>query len=391
MPRRRRAADRALQDATRQFLRLPRSYQIALVILAVIGIAVWFAVTQIPRSPYEGQPTVTGTNPDGSGTYHFCFWNVENLFDDQDDPRRPIDEEFDNPFAQDADLRRLKYDRIADALLRMNGGKGPDVIACVEVENIRAAELLRDTLNRKLEEANADPVWKYTQVAMRNLDAGRHIAPCVITRLNVDHTRTRLHGSRLRILETRLSANGHPLEVITSHWTSQLRGGEEGREKYAQIIADRFNEMARSDPAVDLVVCGDFNDTPEADTVTQLLRATGDRSRVLPTADQPFLLNLMFGKPPDRYGTLWYRGKPMIYDQVCISPGMLQPDGWSCDPESVRTVTAGLTAPGATRREPWRYGGPATPPTGGRGYSDHFPVTVTLTVAPPGGWTPRPD
>lgn len=374
--------DRLLRQAVRTFRGLPRKYQIGLAVLALLGVVVWFVV-QSTRSPYGDQPPVTGTNPDGSGTYLFCFWNVENLFDDIDDDRREIDEKYDNPFAGDAGLRREKYDRIAGALLAMNGGRGPDVIAAVEVESVRAADLLRETLNRKLDEAESEPAWRYTQVAMRNLDGGRHIAPCLITRLNIAHAQTRMHGRQLRILEARVAANGHDLTVIASHWTSQIRqrdggDGDDGRAKYAATIYEVYRDAARSRPDVDLLVCGDFNDTPVSDPVANGLQTTGDRSRVVPAADSPLLLNLLAGKSPQQFGTLWYR-EALIYDHVCVSPGMLDPAGWSCDPDSVRVPTDGLTR--SSRREPWRFGNPDDPPTGGRGYSDHFPVTVTLRAA----------
>ncbi len=383
----RRSQDKLIQDAARTFLGLPRKYQIALVVLVLVGVAVWFVATHLPRSSSTAPPAAAGTNPDGSGEYLFCFWNVENLFDDRDDKRRPVDEEFDNPFAHDADLRAEKYDHIASALLRLNGGKGPDVIACVEVESPRAAELLKDTLNRQLDEAKADPGLKYTQVAMIDLDAGRHIAPCVITRLALDPDRTRLHGRLLRVLETHVVVNGHDLCLVASHWTSQLRQkdgseGGGGRERYAQIIYDAFLRVVRKDPKADFLLCGDFNDTPDAEPVTRTLHATWDRVSVTPDADPPLLLDLLARKDPKEYGTHWYNGKPLIYDHVCVSAGLLDTQGWSCDPDSVRVPTGGLTHPGATRREPWRFGSPRNPPRGGRGYSDHFPVTVTLKVAP---------
>jgi endonuclease/exonuclease/phosphatase family metal-dependent hydrolase len=382
---RRSQQDKLLGEAARSFLALPRKVQLGLAVLALIALVVWFVV-RATRSPYGDQPLVTGTNPDGSGTYLFCFWNVENLFDDTNDDRRKVDEEFDNPFAADAGLRREKYDRIADALLAMNGGRGPDVIAAVEVESVRAADLLRETLNRKLDEARADPAWRYNQVAMKNLNAGRHIAPCLITRLNVAHAETRMHGRQLRILEAHVAANGHDLTVIASHWTSQLRqpdgeDGDAGRAKYAHTVYEVYREAARSRPDVDLLACGDFNDTPDSDPVVNGLQATGDRALVVPTADSPLLLNLLAGKSPQQFGTLWYR-EPLIYDHVCVSAGMLDPAGWSCDPDSVRVPTDGLTRSSSSRREPWRFGSPDNPPTGGRGYSDHFPVTVTLRVAP---------
>ena len=375
--------------------RLPPRFRAGVIALAVLAAVLYWAATHYtrPAAPVApGADPATLLNPDGSGTFLFCFWNVENLFDDQDDRRREVDEPFDNAFAADAKLRQEKLDHLATTLLKMNGGKGPDVLACAEVESVRAADLLRGTLNRLLTERKADPGLQYTQVAMKNLDAGRHIAPCVITRLNVLHAYTKLHGQQLRILETRLAVNGHELCLVTSHWTSQLQqksggNGDSGRDKYAEGVRKVFAELyARRGPATDFLACGDFNSTPDSAPVVNVLGATGDRSKlsVLGKDGGPALLDLFADKSAAQYGTILYNGKPLIYDQICVSPGMLDAAGWGADPASVNTVTGGLMRLG-TRREPWRFGDPARPPVGGRGFSDHFPVTVTLTVRPAAG------
>jgi hypothetical protein len=337
--------------------------------------------------PTDSKPAPSPAATSGSqNEFLFCFWNVENLFDDKDDKRREVDEQYDNPFAENAKLRALKYDRIASALVGMNDGNGPDVIACCEVENVRAADLLKEALNAKLKEAKKDEKLLYKHVLMQNLDAGRHIAPCVISRVNVDVRNVRLIKRPLRILETHLYVNQKDLCIISSHWTSQLRqrdgsDGDDGRTNYAVAIYERFRELNKKDINTDVLICGDFNDTPEADPVVKALGAIGDVTKVKPTDNEPFFLNLMTGKDPTKFGTLWYNGKPLIYDHICVSPGMLDDKGWSVDPKSIQTYTTGLIRKGATRREPWRFGDPDKDiKDADRGYADHFPVLVKLKV-----------
>jgi hypothetical protein len=176
----------------------------------------------------------------------------------------------------------------------------------------------------------------------------------------------------LRILETHLYVNQKDLCVIVSHWTSQLkqRDGSDGD-----------TEIVQKSPHADFLLCGDFNDTPEAVPIVKNLGAIGDVTKVKPVAKDPFLLNLMSGKDPAKYGTLYYGGKPLVYDHIIVSPGMLDTAGWSVDPKSIATYTDGLIRKGATRREPWRFGDPAKDVRDAdRGYADHFPVTVKLKV-----------
>ncbi len=375
------ATNKAIAFAFTLFAKLSTPMKIGVVILALLGVGVFLFMQRVETASAQ-----QATTADGENEFLFCFWNVENLFDDKDDKRNDIDEAYDNPFAEKKELRELKYDRIASALVGMNGGKGPDVIACAEVESVRAADLLKDALNAKLKATKQDDKCQYKHVVMQNIDGGRHIAPCVISRVNVDVRNVKLLKKPLRILEMHLYVNQKDLCVIASHWTSQLKqrdgsDGDSGREKYANTIWDRVAEMVDKKPETDFLLCGDFNDSPDAEPIVKNLGSIGDITKVKPAAKDPFLLNLMNGKDPAKYGTLWYSGKPLIYDHIVVSPGMLDTTGWSADPKSVTAYTEGLMRKGATRREPWRFGDPDKDiKDADRGYADHFPVTVKLKV-----------
>src|SRR5207248_11010297 len=65
---------------------------------------------------------------DGQGDYLFCFWNVENFFDDRLDHRTgPGDKEYDGWVANNPDILKLKLDKLSEALLKLNDGRGPDI------------------------------------------------------------------------------------------------------------------------------------------------------------------------------------------------------------------------------------------------------------------------
>jgi hypothetical protein len=217
---------------------------------------------------------------------------------------------------------------------------------------------------------------------MKDLNAGRHIAPALLTRLPVRADRTRLHGRKVRILETHVVVGGQDLAVLVSHWTSRNTDEQgDARERYADQIYGVYQAMYRNNPAVDLLICGDFNDPPDADSVAKHLHARGPRT-VASTRGGPWLVNLLADKnAADGWGTHYYSGKWYLFDQIVVSPGLFDvPAGWLCDPASVEVVRTPVR-PGDRQKRPWRFGGERD--RGQRGYSDHLPVTVRLQVQAP--------
>lgn len=319
---------------------------------------------------------VTVNKPAAEGSadgYLLCFWNVENLFDDREDHRTGADREYDRWFAQDGEVRQLKYRRLSEALVRLNGGKGPDILAVVELEGPRAAELLCDALNERL----AEESLKYKHILMKELNAGRHMAPAILTRLPVRGNRTQLRGRLQRILEGHIDLNGEDLVLLVSHWTSRITDPTgEHRARYADQIYGTFKAMYKSNPKVSLLVCGDFNDTPDSPAVVQHLHSSGNLEQVLHAKTEPMLYNLFADKDAaGGFGTHYYHGKWFIFDQILVSPAMIDGGPWTADISSVETINT-LVRPGDRRRRPWRFGGPKDQSE--RGYSDHFPVTVRL-------------
>jgi len=372
------ANSQAIQQLLKTLMKLPWKAQVAIGVLLLLVAGAIYGVGCVNNKTQ----TPTGENlafPEGTKSISFCLWNMENLFDDKDDKRRQPDEEFDQWFITKPEERTAKYDRLASWLLKQNGGIGPDIIVGVEIESYRAAEMLQQTLNTKLP-ADAQ---KYDYIAMKEIDAGRHIAPCVISRYPLSGAK--VLGKRQRILEVHVAANGKDLCLVASHWTSQLSDkgmGKEGtgRDGYAKAIYAAYTEELKANPKVDFLVCGDFNDSPESDSVANELHVVSDPKLVTADANPPRLFGLLSGKSPDQFGTHYYN-KPLIYDHIAISPGLLDTTGWGCMVDTVQVPTDGLIRAGARTRRPWRFGS-ANDDAVGRGFSDHFPVMVTLKVAP---------
>ena len=335
----------------------PRGDQLVrvLVILALLALASWL-------SRHEPGPVGPAPAPPGEG-YLFCSWNAENLFDDRDDPEdHDPDEDW---FGNNPAIVHEKIAHLADALLRQAGGRGPDVLALVEVENRHAVELLRDELDRRL-----TPELHYAYLLFQENRTGRHIAPAILSRVpgRVD-LRVGFRPTQ-RILAARLEAGGAPLSVLASHWTSRLtdKTGAK-RSAYGDALYQAAWQLG---PDADVLICGDFNDEPDDPSVRDHLHATGDVAAV---RDRLGLLDLMAGKTPDDFGTYYYHGRPQLFDQIVASPGLLDPSGWLILPETIRTENHAALRAGRDGH-PWRFGGPHE--RGARGYSDHFAVTVRL-------------
>lgn len=170
-----------------------------------------------------------------------------------------------------------------------------------------------------------------------------------------------------------------PVPAISGHYrTSQLTDKPgAGRDHYANEAYSEFRRKFQADPAVDFLVCGDFNTEPDNESVVKHLHAGSDPQAVRNAREEPLLLDMFAGKDPAKFGTHYYH-KPLIYDHVCISAGLLDDKGWTCLTDTAQTWTQGMIRGGAPHREPWRFGNEKA--SGGRGYSDHFPVTVKLKV-----------
>jgi len=320
--------------------------------------------------------------------YLFCMWNAENFFDNKDNHRKTVpDKEYDSWFGNNPQDFKLKLDHIVEVLLKMNFENGPDILALAEIEeDSDVPRLLMESLNSKLPETSE----KYKYFAFKNPHGGRCIATCVISKLPIDSNRVTLLGKRIRILQVPIKVNNKELIVFATHWTSKLTDKDgTGRSKYADQIYGAYNSMARSNPEIDVLVCGDFNATPEEDCVKKHLRTTATeketlakKMEVLASSDPLRWLNYPLFNPfsdwqEKKIGSIYYHSKFELYDQIVVSPGMLDKKGWSCDPSSAEVYRH--SPPADIKGHPFRFGSEKDTKHA-RGYSDHLPVTIRLKL-----------
>jgi len=363
--------------------KLPPKVLLALLAVTIaVGLVVVYAahVLQKPSPAETAGP---------AGSFLFCSWNVENFYDDEDDPK--IDDKMEDWFGRNPDEFRIKVEHLASALLLMNDGRGPDIMSLYEVESERCLQALRDALNERLNK-DGKPELKYEHILFVPDRTGRHFAPGIITRLSVVADRTHKFAKHPngRTLEGHITANGYDLVVLAAHWTSRVehngKSGEEHanaarRMSYARDCYGRFRAILTDNPQADVIICGDFNDEFSDPSMQQGLRAVAsiDEARSAVSEPRPLALFANWPSSADPPGTIFGRGHWSIFDHICVSRGMLDDQGWSWIEGS-----AAIFAPNELRTrgrrshgEPFRFGDAKSPE---HGFSDHFPITARLAV-----------
>ena len=301
------------------------------------------------------------------------FWNVENLFDLQDDPAKEDDEFTPQGDKQvTREILNLKLNHLTEIIREMN----VDILGLAEVENRPMVEML----NNKYKERDYT-IIHYESPDVRGIDVAlmydRHrfdvISSNPIPIDLGDHRPTR------DILYVEGLYDDERLHLFVNHWPSHWEGTEITnplRAKAAKVLRQEVNKIVASDPSAEIVIMGDLNDQPTAPSVATYLGCslTQDSIRV----GEPTLCNLMapFIDKPDG-GTCKYEGKDLVYDQIIVSPGLLDTKGLYMLPGSVELVDRPRyrQQEGPFKGYPFRFW--AGDSLLG-GYSDHLAVKVTV-------------
>jgi hypothetical protein len=295
-----------------------------------------------------------------------AFWNVENLYDANDDSDCD-DDEFTpgSPLHWTEEVYHRKLSQIAagirllDGRADAHGPRFPDLMGFAEIER---RGVLADLIAREF------PASPLAIVHEQSPDE-RGIDVALVYRTDcfteVSHAALRVNAGRTRdILHVELAAirGGARLHVLVNHWPSRGSPAAE-RRTAAHVCRARIQEILARDADADLLAMGDFNDEP------------GDAS--LEHGLGGVVENLAAPAKATGLGTTKFQGRWELFDQILVSPGLTRAPGYRVSPASFRIV--GDTALRVGRR-------PDAPPcrfvfkdaVDPRGFSDHFPVLVQL-------------
>ncbi|HJL74778.1 MAG TPA: endonuclease/exonuclease/phosphatase family protein [Candidatus Marinimicrobia bacterium] len=287
------------------------------------------------------------------------FWNVENLFDLEDDPTTR-DEEFALGGKKNVtqEVYDLKLKNCAYVLEDLNA----DVLGLCEVEN----HFVLDELNRAYSGRNYE-IIHYDSPDSRGIDnALLYDASLFKVTETKPINNTLPSGKPTRdILYVKGEYKGQSLHIYVNHWPSNYGGKEQAipkRRATARLLANEVADLLSNDPDAEILLIGDFNEEP-----------TDENVRILKSVDMTSLMEPLMGQP--QVGTYVYRGKDNFLDQMIISAGLQDDQGLTAGPAAILDKPKYRQQEGKYAHYPFRFW------AGNHllgGYSDHLAVFVEI-------------
>ena len=329
--------------------------------------------------------------------YFIAFWNLENLFDIENSPRRS--DKLKRAIGKDLkgwDEPKLstKIDQLSKIIKLMNNGLGPDILGVCEIENKHVLERLvvaLASLSRNYKIVHADTKDQrgidvaiiydadMLEVEQGNIDTAN---PGILTDLVFNHFVMRRTATR-DILQVNFltKVKRNRIIVMVNHWPSRS-GGEYESQGYRFIAGEtlayfhqRIMEEHGEDTAV--ISLGDYNDEPHNLSLTQYALSNRSRTKVV-MGNNAYFYNLMWDIIGDGNGSFFFENSPNMLDQILVNENVIKKTSvFQIKHGSVKVekVTE-MTNPG-TYKKPIPFGGMGKDPNV-NGYSDHFPVSVVV-------------
>ena len=347
--------------------------------------------------------------------YGVGFYNVENLFDTQHDPGKN-DHEFlpTGSYQWTEQKYTAKLRNIAQVLSELCtefGSKknpaGAAVIGLSEVENSRALEdllrepalaargyryvhfdgpdrrgidvaLLYNPKAFRLVEAQLIP-YIYPTESQPDVDLGFYIDENGRVK-GYPYQNGLLRGDTTYITRGFLTVEGYlgdeKFYFIVNHWPS--RGAQSPVRERAGYQVRRLKEaLLKQDPEARIVIMGDLNDDPGDLSVTssEALAAKSDKNACAPHDLYNPWYDMLYKQG---VGTLYYRGKWNLFDQIIFTGNLLN----TADKSRLHLLTNAVFSRDYLLQTEGKYkGAPKRTTAGGtwlNGYSDHLPTQIFL-------------
>lgn len=323
--------------------------------------------------------------------HHIYWWNLENLFDILDSPRRP--EWFQKTIKNELkgwneDVLDQKIHNLCSIIKQMKNGHGPDIMGVCEIENEFVVKKLMDKVGNEIGR-NYKVLHKDTK-DQRGIDiAIIYDADLYTDDGHVFSLEIMKRAATRDLFQVNLTtkADGNELILIGNHWPSRLAGKFES-EPYRIMVAEilsywvsriyEIKKEERNDDNPPIVLMGDFNDQPYDRSITDYLISTSNLERVK-NARSPVLFNTMFPFLDGKLGTHVYGNEINILDQFIVSKS-LTVDSANYPFQFIGSKIFQL--PGMTKGDyntPVRFSRPSEESSfNPNGFSDHLPIELLI-------------
>jgi endonuclease/exonuclease/phosphatase family metal-dependent hydrolase len=324
-----------------------------------------------------------------TSTYCVAWWNVENLFDEENSPRRTDKVARalgDSIVGWTPELRDRKIDQLASVIARINTGTGPDLLGICEVENEFVVTRPRDAVNTRLP-ARSYQVAHADTSDQRGIDIAFLFDPTLFTApadQRFQHVVMRRTATREIFQVNFQTHRGRTWAVFGNHWPSRS-GGQMESAGYRAIAGEtlayfhqRVWEVHGQDtPALAM---GDFNDEPFDPSLVQYALSTRQRAKVL-GGTSPRLWIPMWEVLGSGDGSFYFDNFANLLDQFLVNKNMAkQTAAIQAVADTVEIIRfPGMVSTG-TYSAPVPFGGMGKP-VNKDGFSDHFPIAMTVREA----------
>lgn len=303
------------------------------------------------------------------------FYNVENLFD-LDNDSETEDDEF-TP-AGKRYWTKKKYERklnkISQSIFAFSNYKAPEIIGLCEIEN---KIVLLDLLGVQLFRKQAYKILHADSRDNRGIDVALLYDSIKTKPIFVDFIPTQIENGNFSrdILYAKMLVKSDTLHLFLNHWPSRYSGARETahfRLKLAEILISKCDSILDKDSQANIILFGDFNDEPNNKSIQSI---TAYR---LANSDEEVFYNLMI-KSKIVLGTIKFQGIWNMFDQFIVSSNLKDGHG------KFRIRNTSVANDSFLFEDDSRYMGlkPYRTYSGFKytgGFSDHLPIKLVLEI-----------
>jgi predicted extracellular nuclease len=303
------------------------------------------------------------------------FYNLENLFDTEDDPNTD-DREFLPKGSNQWTVER--YEQKLSNMARVIADMKPDILGVCEIENRR---VLEDLIKTPALAARKYQIVHFESPDPRGVDVALLYRPSVFKPFEAFPYSLRFYEqdpkfkTRDHLVVRGLFAGKDTLTIIVNHWPSRRGGKEDARAAAGKTVRFLVDSLSKNFPRAKIAIMGDLNDDPSDVSVKKHLNADVGKKLKAQT-----LYNPLFELFKQGHGTLAYNGAWNLFDQIIITQSMLRKN----EPATYLDKSARIFRAEYLFNNDGQYKGqPFRTFSMGKfinGYSDHLPVYILLSL-----------